>query len=381
MSDVLLPRLLFPNMWMSLNRLSAMGTANSSVNRMELVPYVFQDGMTIDKVGIERNSGTTTGVAAVLIYEADPSTLAPKTLLRVAKINVAANYAVYEAAISPLTVTRGQQVWIGTIFNAALSMAAFAVSGQVNLPQATSAFLANAATKFSQSFASFSTDPAAWVAPATLAVNLTTDFANSGNTPNVMFRAATINPTSGGEEVDITPIMDKLVSLEQQLSGVGTNVTSTSQAVGAKVDLVSTKIDSSTAEVTASVGTVGSKVDGVAVQSTTLGQKIDTANTAITSLDSKVGSEGSMTRAIVASESVSIKGKIDAIDLSSAGVPQNVIDMIMDLHAEALGSWSWDKRTGFLTMLDTHGLEVATFSVTDTPDVASRERRTDLEVS
>ena len=83
----------------------------------------------------------------------------------------------------------------------------------------------------------------------------------------------------------------------------------------------------------------------------------------------------------ITAESTAIKGKIDAIDLSSAGVPQNVIDMIMDLHAEALGSWTWDKRTGILTMLDTHGLEVATFTVADTPDGASRERRTDLELS
>lgn len=198
--------------------------------------------------------------------------------------------------------------------------------------------------------------------------------------------------SGGGGTVDLTEVLNKLDALAQQVTAVDTNVVSSGQTVGAKVDLVSTKIDSSTAAVTASVGTVGSKVDGVAAQATaldtkltaqgtTFGQKIDTANSAITSLDGKVGSEGSMTRAIVASESISIKGKIDAIDLSSAGVPQNVIDMIMDLHAEALGSWSWDKRTGLLTMFDTHGLEVATFSVTDTPDVASRERRTDLEVS
>jgi hypothetical protein len=78
---------------------------------------------------------------------------------------------------------------------------------------------------------------------------------------------------------------------------------------------------------------------------------------------------------------VSVADSKDASDTQFNGVPSNVIDMIMDIHAEAMGSWSWDKRAGTLTMFDTHGLEAAVFSITDTPDVSSRERRTDLESS
>lgn len=162
--------------------------------------------------------------------------------------------------------------------------------------------------------------------------------------------------------------------------------------LGAKVDLVGSKVDTQATAVGSKVDAVGLKVDTadgkvtaldtkVTAQATTLGQKIDTANTAITSLDGKVTTDGNLTRTAVTKESTAIQGKVDAIDMSAAGVPQHVIDMIMDLHAEALGSWSWNKRTSILTMFDTHGIEVATFSVTDTPDVASRERRTDLEVS
>lgn len=196
---------------------------------------------------------------------------------------------------------------------------------------------------------------------------------------------ASTNTLANNIEYLSNEIQDKVNRIDQGMP-TGFNM------VGAKVDLVASKVDTQAAAVASKVDAVGLKVDAadskvaaldtkVTAQATTLGQKVDAANAAITSVDGKISTEGNLTRTAVTSESTAIKGKIDAIDLSSAGVPQNVIDMIMDLHAEALGSWSWDKRTSLLTMFDTHGLEVATFSVTDTPDVASRERRTDLEVS
>ena len=50
------------------------------------------------------------------------------------------------------------------------------------------------------------------------------------------------------------------------------------------------------------------------------------------------------------------------------------------LQAEALGSWRWDKRTGILRMFNTEGIQIAVFTVRDSPDESTRERRTDLEV-
>lgn len=196
---------------------------------------------------------------------------------------------------------------------------------------------------------------------------------------------ASTNTLANNIEYLSNEIQDKVNRVDQGMPA-GFNM------IGAKVDLVGGKVDTQATAVGSKVDAVGLKVDAadgkvqaldtkVTAQATTLGQKVDAANAAITSVDGKISTEGNLTRTAVTSESTAIKGKIDAIDLSSAGIPQNVIDMIMDLHAEALGSWTWNKRTGILTMLDTHGLEVAAFTVADTPDGASRERRTDLELS
>lgn len=210
----------------------------------------------------------------------------------------------------------------------------------------------------------------------------------------------------GGGTVDLSALMARFDNLDAAVFAVKQDTESTTTKVdridqgmpmgfnmiGSKVDLVSSKVDTQATAVGSKVDAVGLQVTAaddkvtaldtkVTAQATTLGQKVDTVNAAVTSVDGKISTEGNLTRTAVTTESTAIKGKIDSIDLSSAGVPQNVIDMIMDLHAEALGSWTWDKRTGILTMLDTHGLEVATFTVADTPDGASRERRTDLELS
>lgn len=126
-----------------------------------------------------------------------------------------------------------------------------------------------------------------------------------------------------------------------------------------------------------------------------MGGYFDNVNSRFTNTNQVVQDQAS---AVMASTGSQISGVMSAIEgvhghmsdnqdelktilAGIGGVPSNVIDMIMDIHAEAMGSWSWDKRAGTLTMFDTHGLEAAVFSITDTPDVSSRERRTDLESS
>lgn len=47
--------------------------------------------------------------------------------------------------------------------------------------------------------------------------------------------------------------------------------------------------------------------------------------------------------------------------------------------ASTAGSWSWDKRTGILTMFDIAGKPSLVFEVKNSPESASRERRLDLE--
>jgi hypothetical protein len=50
-----------------------------------------------------------------------------------------------------------------------------------------------------------------------------------------------------------------------------------------------------------------------------------------------------------------------------------------ELQAAATGSWQWDKKSGILKMYNAEGTEIAVFSVSDSPDKATRERRVDLE--
>lgn len=57
-----------------------------------------------------------------------------------------------------------------------------------------------------------------------------------------------------------------------------------------------------------------------------------------------------------------------------------ILDDLNDIKTATMGSWYWDKRTGILTMYDTNGLEKFKFNVDDTSEMASRERRSDLEV-
>lgn len=193
---------------------------------------------------------------------------------------------------------------------------------------------------------------------------------------------------SGGN-VDLTPILDKLDAIALQVTAVDTNVTSTSQTVGAKIDAAKVASDAQFngvhADIEATRTSMASYHDAQIAQMFSVNGNVSNQATAvINSTNSQfAGVHGSIsgvhnhlndTQAAIISE-------INSLDAGGEGIPQNVIDMIMDIHAEAMGSWSWDKRAGTLTMFDTHGLEAAVFSITDTPDVSSRERRTDLESS
>lgn len=55
-------------------------------------------------------------------------------------------------------------------------------------------------------------------------------------------------------------------------------------------------------------------------------------------------------------------------------VTKSLYSSIQDLLDESLGSWSWDKTTGDLSMLRQDGSVLAYFKVEDTLSVASRER-------
>lgn len=199
----------------------------------------------------------------------------------------------------------------------------------------------------------------------------------------------------GGGTVDMYPILDildKLDAIALQVTAVDTNVTSTSQTVGAKVDLVIAQVDAVKDVSDTQFNGVHSHISSM---QSSMNGLFDNVNSRFTNTNQVVQDQAS---AVMASTGSQISGVMSAIEgvhghMSSdqnelktllagiEGVPSNVIDMIMDIHAEAMGSWSWDKRAGTLTMFDTHGLEAAVFSITDTPDVSSRERRTDLESS
>lgn len=55
------------------------------------------------------------------------------------------------------------------------------------------------------------------------------------------------------------------------------------------------------------------------------------------------------------------------------------LDLLNELQGATMGSWQWDKKAGILRMYNIEGTEIGVFSVSDSPDKATRERRTDLE--
>jgi hypothetical protein len=55
-------------------------------------------------------------------------------------------------------------------------------------------------------------------------------------------------------------------------------------------------------------------------------------------------------------------------------VSRTVLSYLQNIEDEALGSWSWDKTTGILTLVTQSGTQLATFAVTDNLTLASRSR-------
>lgn len=69
---------------------------------------------------------------------------------------------------------------------------------------------------------------------------------------------------------------------------------------------------------------------------------------------------------------VFIEQKLYEFDIVSKTL-QNALGDVLD---QALGSWTWDKRTGLLTLFKSDSSVLATYQVSDTPQDASRERLT-----
>lgn len=55
-------------------------------------------------------------------------------------------------------------------------------------------------------------------------------------------------------------------------------------------------------------------------------------------------------------------------------VTRTTTSYLQNIEDEALGSWSWDKTTGILTLVTQSGTALATFAVTDNLMLASRSR-------
>jgi hypothetical protein len=63
-----------------------------------------------------------------------------------------------------------------------------------------------------------------------------------------------------------------------------------------------------------------------------------------------------------------------SIQLQAQSVAKSTSGVLANIEDEALGSWTWDKETGVLTVLRQNGTTMATHNVVDTLTTASRER-------
>lgn len=63
-----------------------------------------------------------------------------------------------------------------------------------------------------------------------------------------------------------------------------------------------------------------------------------------------------------------------AIQVQVQAVTKSLYSFLANIEDEALGSWSWNKTTGVLTVLRQSGTVLATHEVIDTSTTASRER-------
>jgi hypothetical protein len=69
---------------------------------------------------------------------------------------------------------------------------------------------------------------------------------------------------------------------------------------------------------------------------------------------------------------VFIEGQTYGLEIVSKTL-QNALGELLD---ESLGSWTWNKVTGLLTLFKADSSVLATYTVTDTAQAASRERLT-----
>ena len=68
--------------------------------------------------------------------------------------------------------------------------------------------------------------------------------------------------------------------------------------------------------------------------------------------------------------SIFIEGQVLTFDVVDA----TLAETLKDLADEALGSWSWNKLTGTLSLLRRDGSALSSFTVTDSSNSASKER-------
>lgn len=55
-------------------------------------------------------------------------------------------------------------------------------------------------------------------------------------------------------------------------------------------------------------------------------------------------------------------------------VTRNIFTILRNIEDEALGSWTWNKSSGVLTALRQDGSPLATYTVTDTVESATKEK-------
>lgn len=61
-----------------------------------------------------------------------------------------------------------------------------------------------------------------------------------------------------------------------------------------------------------------------------------------------------------------LQGQVEVVSKTAQSLLTDIVD-------EALGSWSWDKTTGVLTLLRQNGSTLKTYTVVDNQSTASRE--------
>jgi hypothetical protein len=100
---------------------------------------------------------------------------------------------------------------------------------------------------------------------------------------------------------------------------------------------------------------------------------VNGAVTVVTPTFTEIGSglyTVNFTPAVTGKWTVFVGGKTYEFEIVSKTL-QNALGELLD---ESLGSWSWNKASGLLTLFKGDGTTLATYTVIDTPQAASRER-------